>query len=127
MPESQRASSSASSQGHTTFQVEVNVAAFVMTHEGYVLNDDVVDVTLGFGARMGPLPPEVDDAIVQGNLAKWIAPVLAAIRVALTSYGMAYVGEIDESVLTTTHRVGTGVTPPVRVVLSMGDGPEHKA
>lgn len=111
-----------------TFHVEVNAAAYFL-EDGKVLNDDMVDLTLAFGARVTPPAGTMTDARIQEGLAQGVAQVMAVIRVALTGAGFAYTGEVQEGDEATRHsrQVGTGHTPPVRVILAMGEQKEHRA
>lgn len=111
-----------------SLQIEVNVASFVMTADGKVHGGNIVDLTMGFGAGVIPPGREVTDRETNLAMTNALAPVLAAIRIAVTSLGFAYIGQLPERVMTHATPTGeTAVTPEVRVIMPMGDGPEHRA
>ena len=110
----------------STLQVEVTIAAFLMTPAGHVLGDSIVSATVGFGTRAVDQPGMSDEAIVK-ELSAVMGPVIATVRLALTTMGFAYLGDLPERVLDHAHQVRTGLTPEMLVKFRMGDTPEGRA
>jgi len=109
------------------FRVEITVAACIVTPEGRALQDNMVDVTLGFSLSMAGPPRRLSDEEINRNLGHHISPVLAAIQTTLTSMGFAALGTIDLPMTERSTPTGEfGHSSPVRVVLAF-PGPEGRA
>ena len=110
-------------------RIEVTVAAALTDTTDHIVGGNMVDATLAFGWRTGPIPPGgVSDAQVCNALTAQMGPVLALIRTALTMNGWVAMGEVDDPM--GAHSTATGVvgrTRPVsvRVVMPSEEGAVH--
>lgn len=102
------------------FRIEVTVAACIATPEGRALQDNMVDVTLGFSLSMARPPRPLTDEEINRNLIHHVSPVLAAIQTTLTSMGFAALGTIDPPMTERSTPTGEfGHSTPVTVVIGM--------
>ena len=109
------------------FRVEITVAACIATPEGHSLQDNMVDVTLGFSLSMAGPPRRLSDEEINRNLGHHMSPVLAAIQTTLTSMGFAALGTIDQPMTERSTPTGEfGRSSPVTVTLYL-PGQEGRA
>lgn len=77
-------------------RVEVTVSAALTDPTDHIVGGNVIDATIAFGWRTGPIPDGVTDAQVCNALTAQISPVMALIQASLTLNGWVAMGQVDD-------------------------------
>jgi hypothetical protein len=107
--------------------VEVTVAGAFVDADGMVIGDNVADATLQFGWRADNLPAVTGDEYIQEALRLQLGPLLALVRMTMTSNRWAYFGETDAPMAQASHPTGRAARTELRLLVPMPDLPEGRA